>query len=191
MLRDNDYGKRLRTFLCLGALGVASQVSANPFMMGQSVAYSSEQWPDRWSSALSPAPIQSVVAENALTPYQPVQKMVPYYNPYSQTTGGAPYYGFNERQVVRPWGELPRKTRNTKRKQRYKRDRQRLQNRYQPMAYPQVLPISNPYMNSFPYAGGLFPGVSPVMGAPGLISPYGVAPLGGLGAAWPVAPGLW
>ena len=57
MLRGNRRCKSICIFVCLGTLGMAFQVSANPFLMGQSVAYSSEQWPERWSSALA-LPVQ-------------------------------------------------------------------------------------------------------------------------------------
>ena len=202
MLRGNNKRKSLSAFVCLGVLGIVFQVSANPFLMGQAVAYSPEQWPERWSSALA-TPVQSRRVSEPRR-YQEDRRA---YNdsPYGQRMENTPYNGFAyPSRAARPWGELPRQSRNkkAKRKQRYQRNKQarwrneyRGNDRYGRAGYSRALPIANPYMNSFPYSTGIYPGVTPTWGTPGLtsgfISPYGIAPLGGVGTGLPLAPGVW
>lgn len=202
MLRGNRRCKSICIFVCLGTLGMAFQVSANPFLMGQSVAYSSEQWPERWSSALA-LPVQGR-RDSSPGRYQEDRRTYND-NPYRQRMENTPYNGFAyPSQATRPWGQLPRQSRNkkAKRKQRFHRNKQgrwrneyRANDRHGRSVYSQVLPIANPYRNSFPYSTGIYPGMSPAWGTPGLSSgwnsPYGIAPLGGMGTGLPLAPGVW
>lgn len=193
MLKGNRRRICLASFICFGGLSVVFQVSANPFLMGQAVAYSPEQWPERWSSALSP-PIQS---RGISSPVEYQKDRVTYGDRhYGQRVANTPYNDFAyPSKATRPWGELPRQSRHKKfnRKQHYQRNKQgrwrneyRASDRYGRAAYLQALPIANPYMNSFPYSTGIYPGLSS-----GWISPYGIAPLGGVGAGLPLAPGVW
>ena len=164
--------------------------------MGQAVAYSPEQWPERWSSALA----MPVPSRRVSEPRRHQEDRKTYYgSPYDQRSGNAPYNGFAyPSQAARPWGELPRQSRNknAKRKQRYQHNRQdrrrndyRNSDRYGRARYSQALPIANPYMNSFPYSTGIYPGTPGLTS--GFISPYGIAPLGGVGTGLPLAPGVW
>ena len=198
MLRGNNKRKSLSAFVCLGVLGIVFQVSANPFLMGQAVAYSPEQWPERWSSALA-MPVQS---GRVSEPQRYQEDRRTYYGSlYNQRRGNTSNGFAYPSQAARPWGELPRQSRNKnakrKQKQRYQRNRQdrrrndyRASDRYGRARYSQTLPIANPYMNSFPYSNGIYPGITPGLTS-GFISPYGIAPLGGVGTGLPLAPGVW
>ena len=203
-MKNNTYLKQAGLIMLISWILIAPSLAA-PVSHGESLAYSPDRWPARWSAIIRQNQAIDARQTNATGRY--TTQTVRQENPWAHDSSVL----FSVPSGHRPWGEPPRKTyRQRTRSQSYRDQRRpvyRQPTLHQPaygagimpqtmtgMAYPSAYGIPAVPGLGYPLPYGYGYGVSPLLGSPLLAPPllgypYTAYPLGMRGMNWPF--GAW